>query len=81
MKKLILFMVCILIVSCEKKYCWKCAQYDSNAKLIINSNSVQCDMTNSEIQKYENDNTITQKVFNGNNYQTNVIKTCKCNQQ
>jgi hypothetical protein len=82
MKKLLLVLVIIQIVniSCQKKYCWKCQTiYNANFQNAVNS--VKCDMTKSEIEQYEKANTKTQTVNNGNNNQTNTVESTHCTQQ
>lgn len=60
MKKiLIIALLGMVTVSCNKKHCWKCTTkvVRANGQSDNAAPEMQCDMTKSEISKYEKDHT------------------------
>ena len=82
MKKVLSLLLFCSLMSCQKKYCYKCSiAHAAEATMPSVTDTVLCDKTLTEILKYEKDNTITERVYHDNGgYQTNHIKTTTCNQ-
>jgi len=66
----------------QKTYCWKCAIYKTNSKGQLSNTASEtrnvCEKTQDQINDYEQENRVTQRVFKGSNYQANTIQSMRC---